>query len=80
MTPPSGHDLRVTIRRLSIDTASADASAIRAADFAAAVQSALVERLGSEGDNRQPRDQSLSRTVAGAVASRIRPLMGPRHE
>jgi hypothetical protein len=79
MTPLRGHDVRVTIRRLSIDTASADASAIQAADFAAAVQSALVERLGSERDDTQPREQSLSRTVAGAVASRIRPLMGSRH-
>jgi hypothetical protein len=80
MMPIGGYHLRVTIRRLSIDADCAGASAIQAVDLAAAVQSALIERLGSEGDDTRPQNQSLGKTVAGAVASRVRPLVGPRHE
>ena len=79
MRPTSGPEVHVSIRRLSIDAACANADALGAQDLGTAVQARISERLGAEADGRRQAtggSPTISQTIADAVAAHVRPILG----
>jgi hypothetical protein len=77
---PCTPDVRLRIRRLSLDAADAADDRIEAVDFAAALQRELTARLSASDDHRtRAGDDSLTRRVATAVGPHLAPFTSRQH-